>query len=75
MLNNEEVGLSLSKDTEGNSYMSLPHRPVQLPEGKKLDSSKVIPYVKVKLWDVQEVLNAYRDHNTALVNKILSQYH
>ena len=72
-MNQEEIPLSVARDTEWNRYISLPFRPVQLPDWKECES--VAPCVLVKLGHIQEVLNAYREKNTARVNEILSTYY
>lgn len=73
MLNQEEIPLSIARDIEWNRYVSIPYRPVQLPDWKECES--VAPCVKVKLWDLQEVIQAHKDKNTRLVNEILSRYY
>lgn len=67
------ANFSIAIDTEGNRYISLPFRPVQLPEWKECAS--INPCVEVTIADLQEVINAHKERNTHRVNEILGHYY
>ena len=68
-----KANFSIAIDTEWNRYISLPFRPVQLPEWK--ECATINPSVEVTIADLQEVVNAHKEKNTARVNEILSTYY
>lgn len=69
----DEVLLSIAIDTEWDRYVSIPFKPVQLPNWKKC--ATIAPCVKVKLVHLQEVISAYKAKNIHRVNEILSAYY
>ena len=72
-MEDDEILLSISVDTEWDRRASLPFKPVKLPDWKECDT--IAPCVKVKITHLKEAIDAYRAKNTHRVNQILSAYY
>lgn len=63
----------ISVDNNGDRHISLPWKEPNLPNW--LQVAHCNPSVSVSITDLWEVLTAHKEHNQALVNKILWDYY
>lgn len=63
----------ISIDNNGDRHISLPWRIPNLPNWLTVDS--YAPSVEIPVFELSIVVNAHRENNKELVNKILSKYY
>jgi len=66
------IPLSISIDDKWDYHWAIPYKIPQLPDGRVVDMTA--PHVIVTIADLHTVLDAYKEKNQALVNKILGSY-